>query len=229
MNDEWNDPVLAKEYADKLDRIDWYEHEVNMPSLLSLMPQDATSVLDFGSGPGQFTAKLAASYKAVGADASPAMIKISSMNYPQIAFSQWDGQSPYYGDEKFDAIFSKLTIHFVEDLAKFAQYAHNALADNGSLVFSVPHPIRTIPKVGGKYSLLDTYDGAIGKYGLRVQMIHRSFEGYIQPFLENGFVLTGFLEPRITKEQAIQHESSGEDLYIPKRLNLRFEKHTTPR
>lgn len=224
MNDEWNNPALAKEYAEKLDQIDWYEHKVNMPSLLSLIPQSATSVLDFGSGPGQFTAKLAATYKTVGADISPAMIDIASKAYPHIAFRQWDGQSPYSTDEKFDVVFSKLTIHFVEDLAKLAHCVHGMLADNGNLVFSVPHPIRTIPKVDGKYSIVGTYGGAIGKYGLHVQMIHRSLEDYIKPFLENGFMLTGLFEPKITHDQAVEYQASKEDLYIPKRLNLRFKR-----
>jgi len=224
MNDEWNNPALAKAYAEKLDQIDWYEHEVNMPSLLSLIPKNTSSVLDFGSGPGQFTAKLATIYAVEGADASPAMVEIASKANPHITFRQWGGQAAYPSDQKFDVIFSKLTIHFVKDLAKFARYSHQLLAEGGSLVFSVPHPIRTIPKVDGKYSLMNAYDGAIGKYGLHVEMIHRSLEDYIGPFVENGFVLTGLLEPGISQGQAQRHESPEEDLYIPKRLNLRFRK-----
>lgn len=224
MNDEWNNPVLAKEYAEKLDQVDWYEHEVNMPAVLSLMPKGTVTVVDFGSGPGQFTAKLAGDYEVEGADTSPAMIEIASKSYPDIPFRQWDGQSPYPSDQKFDVVFSKLTVHFVKDLAKFAQYTYLLLEDGGSIVFSVPHPIRTIPKVGGKYASTATYDGAIGKYGLHVEMIHRSFEDYVMPFVSNGFVLTGLLEPKISKEQVEQHGAPEEDIYIPKRLNLRFTR-----
>lgn len=224
MIEEWNNPELAKEYSDKLDQIDWYEHEVNMPSLISLIPQGTKSVLDFGSGPGQFTAKLAKQYRAEGADASNAMVKIATDSFPGITFRQWGGQTAYQSNQKFDVIFSKLTIHFVEDLAEFARYAHDALNDNGSLVLSVPHPIRTIPKVNGKYASSGTYEGAIGKYGLSVQMIHRSLESCVQPFLKNGYVLTSLLEPKITTKQANDHDAPKEDLHIPKRLNLRFKR-----
>lgn len=48
--------------------------------------------------------------------------------------------------------------------------------------------------------------------------------GGIKPFLKNGFILTGLHEPVITDEQAIQHQLSEEDLYVPKRLNLRFKR-----
>lgn len=224
MNDEWNNPALAKEYAEKLDQVDWYEYEVNMPSIMSLMPTGGATVLDFGSGPGQFTAKLAATYKVEGADASPAMIEIASKSYPDVPFRQWDGQSPYPSDQKFDVVFSKLTVHFVKDLAKFAQCTHQLLKDGGSIVFSVPHPIRTTLKVDGKYASTATYDGAIGKYGLHVEMIHRSFEEYVKPFVDNGFVLTGLLEPTVSAEQVEKYEAPEEDMYIPKRLNLRFTR-----
>jgi SAM-dependent methyltransferase len=225
MNDEWNSPVLAKEYAEKLDQVDWYEYEVNMPSLLSLIPSNTKSVLDFGSGSGQFTAILAANYKKVeGADISPAMIEIANKAYPDISFRRWDGQSPYDTDQKFDTIFSKLTIHFVKDLAKFAQLSHQLLEDNGQIVLSLPHPIRTIPKADGKYSSVATYNGAIGKYGINVKMIHRSLEDYFKPFLDNGFRLTGLVEPKMSKKQAKQYGSPKEDLHVPKRLNLSFER-----
>ena len=223
MNGDWNNPILAKEYAEKLDQIDWYEYEVNMPSLLSLIPKDTVSVLDFGSGPGQFTAKLAENYRVEGADTSPAMIEIANKAYPNIAFRQWDGQTSYPSGQKFDIIFSKLTIHFVKDLSRFAHIARQLLEGGGSIIFSVPHPIRTIPKVG-KYSETGIYNGAIGKYGLRVEMIHRSLEDYIKPFINGGFVMTGLLEPKISKEQADQHEALEEDIDIPKRLNLRFKR-----
>lgn len=198
MNTEWHNPKLAHEYAEKLDEVDWYEYEVNMPSLLSLIPGDTMSILDFGSGPGQFTAQLAATYQTEGADASPAMIAIARANCPDVPFHLWDGQSAYPAGRTFDVIFSKLTVHFIEDLALFARHARGALHARGSVVYSVPHPVRTTPKVRGEYSPQATYDSAIGKYGLHVHMIHRSFSDYVQPFLEHGFVLTGVDEPRVT-------------------------------
>ena len=224
MADEWNNPELAQEYSDKLDQVDWYEHDVNMPSWFSLIPEDTQRVLDFGSGPGQFTAKLSASYKTDGADASAAMIEIASKSFPDIDFMEWDGQSPFAGKHRYDTIFSKLTLHFVEDLDAFARFSRDALTDDGCIVLSLIHPIRTVPKVDGKYAATENYDGTIGKYNLKVTMIHRSLEAYIKPFLDNDYVLTGILEPVITQAQVTAHELPEEDMYMPKRLNLRFQK-----
>jgi len=222
MNTQWHNPKLAQEYSDKLDQVDWYEHEVNMPSLLSLMPQGAISLLDFGSGPGQFTNKLAAYYEVTGADVSGAMVDIASTTYPNIKFIQWDGQSISPIKGKFDIVFSKLTLHFVEDIGGFAQNTSQLLNNFGHVVVSLPHPIPTTRKVAGRYATRSSYDGAIGKYDLHVEMIHRSLEAYVQPFLDNGFSLTGLREPLISDEQAREHQVPLEDLYTPKRLNLRF-------
>lgn len=225
MKNEWDNPTLVKEYADKLqNQRDWYEYEVNMPSLLSLIPRKTKSILDFGSGPGQFTAILGKSYKIEGADRSPAMIALASKAYPDIAFHQWDGQSPFPGNQKFDAIFSKLTIHFLQDLYKFAGLSHQILNRHGNVVLSVQHPLRVTAKVGGNYRATRTYEGGSSKYGLRYHMIHRSFEEYIRPFLEHSFVLTGIVEPQPSKKLAQEHKLSEEDLCLPKRLNLRFER-----
>ena len=224
MPDEWNNPQLAQEYSDKLDQVDWYEYELNMPSWFSLIPEDTQHVLDFGSGPGQFTAKLSASYKVDGADASQAMIDIANKSFPDIKFFMWDGQSPYPEKHRYDTIFSKLTLHFLSDLHAFARYAQDALTDDGCIVVSLIHPLRTIGKVSNQYASVKTYDGAIGKYNLHVTMIHRSLEEYIRPFLDNDYVLTGILEPVATKEQVAAHELPAEDMFIPKRLNLRFQK-----
>jgi ubiquinone/menaquinone biosynthesis C-methylase UbiE len=54
------------------------EYEVNFPSILSLCPKTAQTVLDVGSGNGDFTAILAQYYSSVeGCDVSPLMVKIA--------------------------------------------------------------------------------------------------------------------------------------------------------
>ena len=221
---EWSNPTLAKEYANKQKQTDWYENEVNMPSLLSLIPEGTKSVLDFGSGPGQFTAKLAEFYMVEGADVSLPLIEVASQAYPHVSFRQWDGQSPYFEGKKFDVIFSKLTVHFVKDLHKFAHFCRQALSDKGSLVLSVRHPLCTMHDVDGDYFPTAAYIGGSSKYGLQVTMIHRSFQEYVQSFVENGFILTALIEPEISKKQAEEYNVLEKKLHTPKRLSLRFKR-----
>lgn len=225
MKSDWERPELAQQYAAKLDQVDWYEHEVNMRSLMQMMPDSAAKILDFGSGPGQFTAQLSQKYEITGADASQAMIDIARASYPAMRFLTWDGQSAFPSDETFDVIFTKLTLHFVADLNRFAREAAGILADGGSIVASVPHPYRTITKADGRYVSGGTYLGPIGQYGMSVTMIHRGVQAYIDPFLNAGFHLDALDEPVPTTEQAATHDLPVEDAELPKRFNFRLVKH----
>lgn len=224
--EEWDNTALVKEYVDKLQsHPDWYEDKVNIPSLLSLIPHQTKTILDFGSGPGSLTSELANLYKTEGADRSQMMIDTAASRYPNISFWQWDGQESFPSDKKFDVIISKLTIHFVEDLNVFARHCYYVLNPHGSIVVSVQHPLRAMKKVrDDNYIQQAKYPGGSNKYGLRYQMIHRSFEGYIKPFLENGFIMTGLLEPVIPETLIKAHDAPEADNSIPKRLNLRFER-----
>lgn len=221
---EWVDPEVAEQYANKLETVDWYEHEVNVPSLLNLMPTLRVDVLDFGCGPGNFTALLAQNYDVEGCDIAPRMVEIAQERYPDIKFHNWDGLKEFPTDSQYDVIFSKLAIHFLDDFDSFIDQLDKILRESGKLVFSVPHPLRTLVKTAGQYFDQAEYETEIGSYGLRVTMIHRTIQDYIQPFTERGYVLTGLNEPRISDRQAEEHDVDVEDLLTPKRLNLRFKK-----
>ena len=227
MPGEWNNSKFVEDYAENAANADinWYEYSVNLPSLLSLLPQERIRVLDFGCGPGDITSDLATRYDIEGCDASPEMIKLAQTGNKGVEFFVWDGVSPFPRTaEPYDAVISKLTVHFVEDLGVMAKALKDVIKEDGLVVFSVPHPISTIPKYSGDYWTQGKYSTEIGRYGLFIEMIHRSMQDYIKPFIDSGFVLTGLTEPKITADQAEQHNLTAEYVAIPRRLNLRFQK-----
>src|SRR5690606_24611737 len=134
-----------------------------------------------------------------------------------IDFFQWDGQS-LLPDRQFDLVFSKLAVHFVDDLGSLARNLAKVMARQGQLIFSVPHPMRTKDKISGPYGAQQSYDTEIGTYGIRVTMIHRSIQAYIEAFTKEGFRLTDLREPVIPAEIAKRRELSFEDATIPKRI-----------
>jgi SAM-dependent methyltransferase len=221
MANQWESVDLVTQYAGKLDEVDWYEYDVNLPSLLKLLPKVPT-LLDFGCGPGQFTKRLSEDWQVTGADSSKAMLDIATQAYPEIDFVAWDGQSPYPNTDIFDIVFSKLTLQFVEDLELFAAEVKTILNPHGVVVFSVPHPVRQMRALDGEYAPRATFDAKIGGYGLVVQMIHRPIGEYVQPFLDQGFVLCGLEEPLVSEELQVKHDAPEMDLHKPKRLNLAF-------
>src|SRR6188472_1275518 len=94
--DQWRSLELAKEYSDKATNpsVNWYEYEVNLPDLLSLIPTGAKSILDFGSGPGDVTAIIAKQFPDAaveGCDASEAMLDLAKQQFSSTDFYKWDG------------------------------------------------------------------------------------------------------------------------------------------
>ncbi len=223
----WTDPQLVESYTAKAtDRIgNWYEYQLNLPSLLSLIPDGVSKILDFGCGPGDLTAILANKFAGVqGCDQSKAMIAKAKADFPNIKFFVWDGSDKSKPQEDYDTVFAKLTVHFLKDLTAFAATTRQLLKQYGSLVFSVPHPITSQAKVSGSYWEQADYQTEIGNYGIYVTMIHRSLRDLLKPFLTNGFALTAIDEPQVTNEQIVKFGLKKDNPNTPKRLNIRLSR-----
>lgn len=225
---EWENPELAKEYAKKVANaeINWYEYEVNLPALITLMPVGVQSVLDYGCGAGDITVILAKKFTEVeGSDSSQGMINIAKRDYPDVKIFKWDGTAELQNKQGYyDVVFSKLVVQFIDDLDGLARQLNSVLKPEGHLVFSVPHPLRTVIKTKGEYWQQTLYSNEIGSYGIEVTMIHRSLRDYVKPFTKNGFVLEVLDEPVIPNDVGKKYNQTPEDMNLPKRLNLRFRK-----
>lgn len=226
MSNLWKQKQFAKEYSDNATDVDknWFEHEVNFQSMLEMIPKNSQRVLDYGCGPGEFTDKLAESFPLVdGSDYSQAMIDLAIKLHPEQNFFVWDSVTSLQNVKPYDAIFSKLTIQFIEDLDSFAKALKPLLKTNGTFVFSVAHPMSTFKKVNN-YWAVEKYETQVGSYGINSTMIHRDFENYIQPFLANGYGLKEIIELRTPIELSRNHNEPADKLTTPRRLNLSFIK-----
>ena len=224
--DEWKQQDFAKQYADNSvnPRKNGFELDLNLPSIIKMIPKDAQRVLDFGCGPGDFTVKLAKHVTVVeGCDYSEAMIKLAQDSYPSVKFFTWDYTDTAPDVMPYDVVVSKLTLHFVDDLSQLAKALRDVLKDDGYFIFSVPHPFSTIGKANDYWNV-ELYDTEIGTYGMNVTMIHRSLRDYIMPFVENGFTLADVVEPKITATMASKYDVPAERLIYPRRINLSFRK-----
>lgn len=226
----WNDQNVVNNYSDSADDASksWYEEEVNIPSILTMLPGKHVRVLDFGCGPGNFTARLAEHFDVVGADSSELMVQRAQDKYPSITFFPWSALTDIpAGQDLFDAIATKLTLEFVEDLPSVAKHLSGALTPGGTLVVSVQHPLLAIamhPEDDIPYWGLPKFEVQIGTIGTTVTKIHRNLDDYTAPFLNNGFELVKIIEPQIPDEVAKSRRVRPIDLAFPKRLNMQFRK-----
>ena len=100
-------------------------------------------------------------------------------------------------DESFDLVLSRMTLHWVEDLAPVFAQLCRALRPRGRLVFSVEHPVLTCCDVsreegqGRTRWVVDDYfvpgPRVSHWFGARVQKYHRSIEQYFQLLRSHGF------------------------------------------
>ncbi len=222
----WQQHDFARKYAANAadPQKNWFEHDLNFPLLVKMLPKTAQRVLDFGCGPGEFTAELATYFETVdGCDYSEEMIALARAAYPKSKFFVWNSSLNELPATPYDAIFSKLTLQFVDDLSELANSLKPLLKDGGRFAFSVPHPISTITKVND-YWENEKYDTEIGLYGMTVTMIHRSLRDYLLPFISNDYVLEDIVEPKITQMQADKYDVPQEKLAYPRRINICFKK-----
>ncbi|MEO8180301.1 MAG: methyltransferase domain-containing protein [Deltaproteobacteria bacterium] len=100
-------------------------------------------------------------------------------------------------DESFDLVLSRMTLHWIEDLAPLFARLYRALRPRGRLVFSVEHPVLTSCDVareegqGRTRWVVDDYFVSGPRvshwFGARVQKYHRSIEQYFQLLRANDF------------------------------------------
>jgi SAM-dependent methyltransferase len=221
------------------------------------LPQ--SRVLDLGCGYGWFVRwarENGASY-IQGIDISEKMIEKAKSfdkdakpaSTPEVSYEIRDLETLILDEESYDFVYSSLTFHYIEDLARLLRQIHSCLkkgnngSGNGKLVFSVEHPIYSSPvrpaadwidvkgageEEEGKVWPLNSYS----EEGLRVtswlgtdgvRKYHRTTETYVSLLLENGFVLTGLKDWAPSEEDVAAHPEWSVERHRPFFLLLAAE------
>lgn len=122
----WNATLYSEKYSFV------YEYGASLIDLLN--PQKAEHILDIGCGSGELTQKLAdTGAQVTGIDRSEEMIWEARRKYPDLDFHVMDASKLSF-TEKFDALFSNATLHWVLDSEGAAKSMYKALKKGGRLV-----------------------------------------------------------------------------------------------
>lgn len=102
-----------------------------------LEPKEGEKVLDLGCGTGELTAQLAATgAKVTGIDSSASMIESARQHYPDVIFEVADATN-FSLPEKFDAVFSNATLHWIRQQEKTLERIHRHLEPGGRLILEM--------------------------------------------------------------------------------------------
>jgi ubiquinone/menaquinone biosynthesis C-methylase UbiE len=99
---------------------------------LNLKPDE--SLLDIGTGPGDFPIRISRSghlARLVGIDASPGMVAKAKSAGANVEFFQTDAQSLLFPDESFDVVTARHMLYHVPDIPRTLREAHRVLRPAG--------------------------------------------------------------------------------------------------
>ncbi|OQE21984.1 hypothetical protein PENSTE_c011G00885 [Penicillium steckii] len=144
--------------------------------------------------------------------------------------------------DSYDFVYSSLTFHYVQDLARLYSEIWASLKPGGRLVFSVEHPICSAPIMPGpdwkciqeedherKIWPLNSYSEEgwrltswLGVSG--VKKYHRTVQTYVEALLESGFTLKGLKDWVPSKEDVAGHPEWADERHQPYFLLISAEK-----
>lgn len=171
---------------------------------------------------------------------------LDSSSIEGIIFETRDIESITFSDSRergsYNLVYSSLTFHYVEDLARLYREIHSSLEQRGRLVFSVEHPICSAPiRPGPSWKTLQEGDqerkiwplNCYSDEGWRVtswlgvdgiRKFHRTVETYVNLLLESGFTLTGFKDWAPSVEDVAKHPEWTDERHRPYFLIISAEK-----
>jgi trans-aconitate methyltransferase len=124
-----------------------------------LAPRAGERILDLGCGTGHLTAQIAESgAEVIGVDRSADMVAAAQAAYPKLKFEVVDARKLNF-HEKFDAIFSNATLHWIHEPELVLQGIYKALRPGG----------RFVAELGGKKNIRamqDAFDATLVEIGV---------------------------------------------------------------
>ena|SRR5580698_1424690 len=223
----YDNPDFFKEYS-RLDRsLLGLAGAPEWPSLRSMLPDlQGRRILDLGCGFGWFCrwAREQGAERVLGFDVSENMLNraIETTSDDGIVYERHDLEGIELAEDSFDLVFSSLTLHYIENLARLLTSVYRALGPGGWFVFSTEHPIYTAPsnpgwliqKDGPRIWPVDRYliEGPRTTDWMTEGVIkqHRTIGTTVTLLLRSGFALTGLEEWGPTEDQIAAHPEWSE-------------------
>ena len=236
----YDDPIFFEGYKKLRDNPDNANNLEEKPALFSLSPcLSGKSILDLGCGDGEncvWFSEMGAKF-VLGIDISEKMLQVAQTENPHIQFAVVDMNDLSSVEGTFDAIFSSLAVHYIEDFNRLITSIFNLLNDDGYFIFSQEHPLTTAPIEGAAWNRNE--DGSI-HYKLTdyaipgcrkthwiidgVVKYHRTFSSIVNALTCNGFIIEKMLEPAPEQDTIERLPSFKKNMHKPNFLLVKAKK-----
>jgi SAM-dependent methyltransferase len=150
----YDNPEFFAGYSQLGRSVEGLDGAAEWPALRALLPELlGRTVVDLGCGFGWFCrwAREQGAAQALGLDVSENMLTRARADTADaaISYERADLERLELPGGSFDLAYSSLALHYVERLDALLATVHRALKADGTLVFSVEHPIYTAPSQPG--------------------------------------------------------------------------------
>ena len=197
-------------------------------------------VLDLGCGFGlhcQYALEHGA-VSVVGVDISEKMLAVAkNKTSREIKYICKQIEDVRFPEGSFDVVISSLAFHYVKSFKDIVKNVFVWLVDGGEFVFSVEHPVFTSSgtrefyrddKGNNIHFPVDNYfyEGTRESIflGEKVLKYHKTLTTYLNTLIQNGFEITGVVEPKPPKAMLEKVESMKDELRRPMMLIISAKK-----
>lgn len=127
-----------------------YNEIVEMPEMKRCLPNlKGKTILDIGCGMGQFINHMLKfkPFHITGVEISENMINVCRNNVQSNLVSLYHSDfMTFQTEQMYDVIVSSLVFHYIEDFDKCCKKLNTLLNNDGTLLFTMEHPIQTATK-----------------------------------------------------------------------------------
>jgi SAM-dependent methyltransferase len=206
---------------------------LNVPTLVTLLPEPPGRALDVGTGEGRFARELhRLGWTVVGADASPAMVELAGESVDAVVA---DAAALPFADGSFDLVTAFMSLQDLDEPDRAALETARVLRRGGHFCFCIPHPFETAGSFAERRAdalfLVNDYlserrlsvvldrDGIAIDFAKTPHPIH----AYSRMLESAGFVIESLREPKRPRELR-RDETSARWERIPTFLHVRAVK-----
>lgn len=220
-----------------------YNSLMEQPQLIAMLPRLINKrVLDIGCGAGGFASACLdqGAAKVVGLDVSKNMIELAKKTYhnQNLSFIQAAIEQYELEPQSYDLITSSLALHYVENFEAAIAKISSALAHQGTLLFSINHPITSAnladddwlhdeqgnPQYLKVHRYHDEGERRVNWFVGEVTMYHRTLATIINTLIKHGLHIDEIAESAPTHEAIEKMPSLKKELERPCFLFIKASK-----
>lgn len=228
----YDNPDFLAGYVTLARQVHGLDGAVEWPVLSAMIPEVAGQrVVDLGCGFGWFGRWAAENGAAsvLGVDVSTKMLERAKAETTSsvVEYRCVDLDLLELDADSCDIVFSSLTLHYVRHLDRLLSMLARSIAPEGSLVFSVEHPIYSAPATqdfetsdnGDRIWPLDNYlvegERVTSWFVDGVVKEHRTVATYVNTVINAGFTLDRIVEWGPTAKEVEAHPETADDRHRP--------------